>query len=183
MIKGYQSKIAKIYNNQQTQAKAELTNRRSELLKKLPQISELEAMIGSLSVQLSIGLLNKKKNKQQLLIQMKERITNLRVKKFELLNEAGYPSDYLDIHYNCSKCCDTGFIGSNKCSCYKQKLVSLYYKNSDLKDMLSENNFDNFNFELFSADQIVNGKESPRKNMEKIVHKSQRYIDDFSGNA
>ena len=183
MIKGYQAEISKIYTDQQNQGKADLLNRRNELKKKLPQISELESRIGSLSVQLSIGLLDKKKNKQQLLTQMKERITDLRVKKFELLNEKGYPANYLEIHYNCNKCSDTGFIGSNKCSCYKQKLVSLYYKNSDIKEMLNENNFDNFNFELFSGQQMVSGKETPRKNMEKVVHKAQSYIDNFSQNT
>jgi DNA replication protein DnaC len=182
MIKGYQAEISRIYNDQRSQAEAELLQRRKELLKKLPEISELEKKIGSLSVQLSIGLLSKSTDKQQLLSEMKERITDLKVKKFELLNKAGYPPDYLEIHYTCSKCCDTGFIGRNKCSCYKQKLVSLYYKNSDLKDILKENNFDNFNFELFSNEQIRNEKETPRKNMEKIVHKGQSYIDTFSEN-
>lgn len=183
MIKGYQAEISKIYNEQQRKGKADLLNRRNELEKKLPQISELESRIGSLSVQLSIGLLDKKKNKPQLLAQMKERITDLRVKKFELLNEKGYPANYLEIHYNCNKCSDTGFIGNNKCSCYKQKLVSLYYKNSDLKEMLSESNFDHFNFELFSREPIVSGNDTPRKNMEMIVHKAQSYIDNFSNHT
>lgn len=183
MIKGYQVEISRIYDEQRKQSETELFQRRNELEKKLPEIGELERKIGSLSVQLSIGLLDRKKNKQQLLTEMKERITDFKVKKYELLNEAGYPSDYLEMHYKCSKCCDTGFIGRDKCSCYKQKLVCLYYKNSDLKDMLKENNFDNFNFELFSNEQVVNEKEPPRKNMEKIIHKAQSYIDNFSQNT
>ena len=63
---------------------------------------------------------------------LKDEITDLRAKKYEMLVSHGYSPEYLNLHYNCPKCKDTGFIGIEKCSCFKSKLIKLYYKDSEL---------------------------------------------------
>ncbi|MDE7120577.1 MAG: hypothetical protein K2O42_00235 [Oscillospiraceae bacterium] len=42
------------------------------------------------------------------------------------LKEHHYPGDYLDLHYTCPACCDTGYVdGGQYCQCVK-KLASDY---------------------------------------------------------
>jgi DNA replication protein DnaC len=98
-----------------------------------------------------------------------------------MLVERGYDAEYLNLRYHCNKCKDTGFIGPVKCSCYKQKLVKLYYKNSELENTVALNNFDNFDLNLFSNHKLGDEKFTPRKNMENILQFVLReYLPEFS---
>lgn len=180
MIKGYESNITKIYENIRKAEEKALKLRRDEIEIKVPEVIKIELEIARLCLKLSINILNNAQNKDNYLGELKEKITDLRIKKSELLVSNNYPLDYLEIHYKCPKCKDTGFIGRTKCICYKQKLVDLYYENSDLKEILKKNNFDNFNFELYSARRTGTEPVSPRKNIEDIASKSWNLIKNFS---
>lgn len=180
MIKGYHSTVMKIYENIRNEEKKLLQKRKEEIEKNLPEVLNIEKKIGLYSIKLSIKLLNNIDNKEVYLNKMKEKITELRIQKSELLVKNNYPMDYLDMHYRCSICEDTGFIGTKKCSCYKQKLVKLYYKDSDLINILNENNFENYNPQLFSPKKNDGGHISPRKNIQNIASLSWKFIEEFS---
>lgn len=179
MIKGYSEEIEKIYEDIRRTEDKQLRLRREEIQKMYPQILSIEREIGKLCVELSVSSFKSIENREEHLKNLRIRITDLRMKKCELLVQHGYTQDYLERHYTCSKCKDTGFIGNKRCTCYKSKMVKLYYNNSELKDMLYTNNFENFDFELFSSKRTGDEPESPRKNIEKIVNKAWNYVETF----
>ncbi|SKA79096.1 DNA replication protein DnaC [Clostridium sp. USBA 49] len=179
MINGYQSEILKIYENIREEENRALEKRRKEIEEKLPEIINIEQQIGKLCVEVSMSTFKNIKNRDEYIKSLKEKITDLRVQKSELLSKYGYPITYLEHNYKCEKCKDTGFIGTKKCSCYKHYLVKVYYKNSDLKELTRENNFDNFNVEYYSLRKTGSEPESPRKNIEKIVTKCMAFIRNF----
>lgn len=183
MIKGYHSNIMKIYESIRSTEEKHLKERREEIRKKLPEVLNIEREIAHLCIKLSMNILNNVENKDKYLNDLKEKITDLRIKKSELLVENSYPLDYLEIHYKCDKCNDTGYVGTEKCICYKQKLVELYYENSDLKNILKQNNFENFNLELFPSRRIANEPISPRRNIEEITSKCWNFIEKFSSSS
>ncbi|MEW9096811.1 MAG: ATP-binding protein [Clostridiaceae bacterium] len=180
MLKGYGEEIAKIYESLRVGNEESLKKRRDEIEKIIPQVIAMENKIAQLSIELSINILRKTKNIDELIEETKEKITELRMKKSELLVSRGYPLDYLEMQYNCSKCSDTGFIGVKKCDCYKQNLVKILYRNSELNNMLERNNFSNFSYQYFSPNRNSNEPESPRKNLEKIASISWNFIENFS---
>lgn len=182
MIRGYQSSIIKAYENIRETEEKSLKLRKEEIATKLPEVIEIENKIAKLCLKLSINILNNKENKDNYLKELKEKVTDLRIRKSELLVSNNYPLDYLELNYRCPKCKDTGFIGSNKCICYKQKLVELYYTNSDLREILKKNNFETFNIELYSYHKTGNEPISPRKNIEDIASKAWNFIEKFSSN-
>lgn len=100
---------------------------------------------------------------------IRDEITDLRAKKYEMLVSHGYSPDYLNLHYNCPKCKDTGFIGIEKCSCFKTKLIKLYYKDSELEEAVKTNNFRNFNINLYPNHKLNDERYTPRKNIEDIL--------------
>lgn len=179
MINGYQSEILKIYESIREEEGRALARRRKEIEEKLPEVINLERSIGKLCVELSMSAFKDIKNREEYLKNLRERITDLRVQKSELLSLHGYPITYLEHNYRCEKCQDTGFIGTKKCSCYKQHLVSVYYKNSDLKELTRENNFENFSIDYYSARKTGSEPESPRKNMEKVLSRCMSFIRNF----
>ncbi|WP_138205212.1 ATP-binding protein [Haloimpatiens lingqiaonensis] len=180
MINAYQSQILKMYESIRENEEKALKSRKEEVYNKIPKIDALEKEIARLSIHLSINILKDVENREGYLKNLKEKITDLRVQKTELLVSSGYPLDYLDMHYRCTKCNDTGFIGNRKCSCYKRYLIKLYYKNSDLETSFKKNNFDNFNLNLYSTKKTDTEVKSPRKNMEEIFLRVKSYLKSFS---
>lgn len=180
MIKGYQTEILKIYDKlREDEAKA-LKLRKAEISEKYPEIIELDNKIQRLSLQMAVSVL-KSNDGEKTLNDFRETITDLRIKKCEMLVERGYDPEYLNLHYHCNKCKDTGFISNIKCSCYKQKLIKLYYKNSELENTIKFNNFNNFDLSLFSNHKLGDEKFSPRKNMENnLEYILKDYIPNFS---
>lgn len=178
MIKGYQSEILKIYDNIRDNEVKALKARKAEISEKYPEIIELDNKIQKLSLQMSLSLI-KSEDAKKTLNEFKENITDLRVKKCEMLVERGYNPEYLNLHYQCNRCQDTGFIGPQKCVCYKEKLVRLYYKDSELENTVKYNNFNNFDLNLFSNHRLGDEKYSPRKNMENNL---EYILDDFIPN-
>lgn len=165
MINGYQSEILKIYDNIQKEEKKALQKRKDEISNKYPKIMEIDTEIQKLSLNMALAAI-KSDNSQRTINSFKEKITDLRASKCEMLVEHGYTTDYLSLHYHCNKCKDTGFIGNKKCQCFNEKLIELYYKDSDLQTIVKTNNFDNFDLSLFSAQKNGNEKYSERKNMQ-----------------
>ncbi|MDS0527977.1 ATP-binding protein [Clostridium sp. SHJSY1] len=168
MINGYQSKLLDIYEKIREEESKNLQNRKKEIENLYPEIIEVNTDIKKLSLQLSLAIL-KSKDSDETLKTYREKITDLRAQKYEMLVSKGYDPEYLSLHYRCAKCKDTGFIGTNKCSCYKPKLVSLYYENSLLQDTVKNKNFDKFDISLFSSHRTGDEKYSPRRNMENIL--------------
>lgn len=183
MIKGYQTTLLDIYEKIRDQEKRNLKNRRKEIESLFPEIINIDNEIQRLSLNLSMSIL-RNRNGENTLNSFKERITNLRAKKCEALVAKGYSPDYLTLRHTCEKCKDTGFIGIEKCSCYHQKLINLYYEDSHLKHILKSINFDNFNLNLFSTHKIGNEKYSPRKNIETILNYIlHEYLPKFKSNT
>ncbi|MBN1040158.1 DNA replication protein DnaC [Clostridium botulinum] len=180
MINGYQAEILKIYENiRETEAK-NLKLRRLEISSICPEILELDNEIQRMSLRMSLEIL-KADDSEKTITQYKEKITDLRVRKCEMLVANGYDPEYLNLKYTCGKCKDTGFVGANKCYCYKQKLIRLYYKDSELENTIKENNFNNFDLNLFSTHRLGDEKYSPRKNIENILeYVLNDYIPNFS---
>lgn len=179
MIKGYQERLLKIYDTiREKEAKA-LEARKEEIQEKLPEVLDIEREIGKLCIQVSISAFKDIDNREQHLNNLREKITDLRMQKSELLVSHGYPMDYLNLKYHCEKCKDTGFILNQRCECFYRKLVDLYYENSELKEVLQVRNFNNFALNYFDSHKS-NNLESPRKNMEKNLSTAMNFIKNFN---
>lgn len=179
MIKGYQTEILETYDKIRDAESKALKLRKAEIAEKYPEIIDVDNEIQKLSLKMSLAVLKSSGN-ENTLNTFKEAITDLRVRKCEMLVERGYDPEYINLHYRCNKCKDTGFIGPTKCSCYKEKIIKLYYKNSELENTIRYNNFNNFDLNLFSSHKIGEEKYSPRKNMENILeYILKEYIPNF----
>lgn len=182
MIKGYQAELMNMYEKTRTDENRKLMKRREEIKNKYPEILELDTTIQKLCLNLSMAALKGIKDPNEL-NNIKEEITDLRAKKYEMLVSHGYNPEYLNLHYNCSKCKDTGFIGIEKCSCFKSKLIKLYYKDSELEEAVKTNNFKNFNINLYPNHKLTDERYTPRKNIEDILeYITGEYLPNFKNN-
>ncbi|KHO40432.1 ATP-binding protein [Clostridium tetani] len=184
MIKSYQEQVMKTYEEMRDMEVKSLSKRKNEISKRVPRITEIDSQIAKLSLELSLNILkNKQNNLDNYISNIKNRITDLRVKKSELLVANGYTADYLDMHYNCPKCQDTGFNKTSRCSCYKSVLTKVLYKNSELRHILEQNNFDHFNFDYFSNYRSPKEPQSPKENIQSIMSIAWNFIENFDSST
>ena len=71
------------------------------------------------------------------------------------LRNNGFSEDYLEPHYFCPLCQDTGYTGGQKCTCFKKAEIELLYTQSNLTEILKKENFEHFSFDWYS-DTIKN---------------------------
>lgn len=80
---------------------------------------------------------------------VRARNTELMAQRRALLVKLGYPEDYTDVHYTCSACSDTGFVGTKMCNCLKQLLITKNIKSSGMGKLIDKQSFENFSLELY----------------------------------
>ena len=124
------------------------TARYEEGYRKLPEFKSLDESISILSVQYGKKLLN---GDSHALDSLKEELEILRGSKKDLLVSAGFPEDYLEPVYDCPDCRDTGYIGSQKCHCFKKAVIQLLYEQSNIREFPTEASFDNFSLDFYSS--------------------------------
>ncbi len=121
-------------------AKTENERRYEEINKKIPQIAEINYQLAQTSARILQGE-NLEVLKQQ----------NLQAQKLceRLLVNHGYPADYLNIHYTCPKCQDTGYYNSGYCSCLEKMIVSLSTANMNKNAKMNLCRFEDFSLEYY----------------------------------
>ncbi|HHX12466.1 MAG TPA: ATP-binding protein [Clostridiales bacterium] len=171
------NQIIREYDNKQFNNKFQLDKRREEVFKRIPTLKNLEDEMITLAASSGRSALFGDDTK---LKELKEATSKLMDKQNTLLANHGYPLDYLLPQYECDKCHDTGFIGNDKCNCFKQAIADLIYDASNIRQILDRENFKQFSFDYYSDDYIdeTTGL-SPRSNMQKTVALSKSFIRHF----
>ena len=161
----------------------DLENRKKELYLSNPKLQEIDEKLSSLSINTAKSILQN--NSPESLSTLKENISNLKQEKEKLLKSLGLSLEYLEPFYNCKLCKDTGYILSNgktsMCSCLKQKIYNVEY-NQKNENIIKNQNFDNFNANLFSNEineKKYNSKISPRENITDIKNAAINFINNF----
>ena len=143
--------IMRIYNQRQFQDKYEQDQRREEVYQKVPQIRQIEDEISSQAVRCARKLLDGDTNAKE---ELKQHIEDLREQKEVLLSAFGFPADYMEMHYVCPECQDTGYVDGRKCRCFKKEEIRLLYSQSNIEEVLLRENFDSFSYEYYD-DRVV----------------------------
>ena len=161
----------------------DLENRKKELYLSNPKLQEIDEKLSSLSINTAKSILQN--NSLESLSTLKENISNLKQEKEKLLKSLGLSLEYLEPFYNCKLCKDTGYILNNgktsMCSCLKQKIYNIEY-NQKNENIIKNQNFDNFNANLFSNEvneKKYNSKISPRENITDIKNAAINFINNF----
>ena len=144
--------IMREYGRQQIENHHKLEERRQEIYARLPVVRQLEAEIAERSVACAKKLLEGDKS---VLDRLKEDLKDLREQKALIIRAAGYPDDYLELHYRCPDCRDTGLIDGRKCHCFLQAQMKLLHAQSNLEDVLERENFNALSYEYYDDTEIL----------------------------
>ncbi len=160
--------IYRNYENIQLQNRHLLEEHRDEVYELIPEYRNIDSTIANLALEQGKRYVS---GDGAALQEMRDELTRLTGQKKQLLNEYGFPSDYLSPIYNCPLCKDTGYVDGKKCNCFKQAIIRLLYAQSNIEDVLTEENFDNFSYEYYNQTEAAL--------MKKIVDECRNFIDTF----
>ncbi len=116
---------------------------------KLPQLAKIDDSISSLSIAQAKKLID---GDETAMSELRRKLKELSLEKKQLLAFHGYPDNYFEPPYDCPDCKDTGYIGSQKCHCFRQAAIDLVYTQSNIRQILDIENFQNFSYDYYSQD-------------------------------
>ena len=157
---------------------SELYSRRTEeVYNKAPGVSALDSKLRATMMKLvaiSLG-----ENNEDKIEDVRDENLKLQEERRDEIRRAGYPVDYLDEKYLCSKCSDTGYIDTKICDC----LMELYKKEQTLSLSsllkLGDETFDSFDLSYYNVTPSPDTGISPRGAMKVIKEICEEYSRNF----
>lgn len=96
-----------------------------------------------------------------------------------VLASLNLPPNYMEMQYHCPDCKDTGFIGTEKCHCFKQAAVNLLYDQSNIREILEKENFDTFSINYYSPQYDPTLGQSVRDYMKSVLNRCTRFVKQY----
>lgn len=126
----------------------ELRRRKEKLYRDMPVLASIDEQIIHGSVKAAKMALS---GNEYFLQNLERTNTQLILQKQALLENAGYPADYLSPIYRCPVCKDTGRTEHGMCRCFKQAIIDHYYMDPGRAELLERENFSTFDTSLYST--------------------------------
>lgn len=160
--------IKRSYEEKQTRNMRLLMQRRQQVYAQLPEYQELESSVGAISVAHARLLLE---GDEAALEDLKRQLAQNALRRKALLTQAGYPEDYLEPSFDCPDCQDTGYIGGEKCHCFRQQEITLLYEQSGIQEMIARENFDTLSTAYYEGEDL--------QRFENAALISHKFVDNF----
>ncbi len=164
--------VKEILERRRAAAIAESEHRRTELHGRCPELAEIDAALRATGISLFRAACESGKDGEAFARVKAENIA-LHESKRELLASLGLPGDYLEIHYACPACGDTGYRDVYMCDCMRRELVLAGLRSSGLGKLLDTQTFESFSLEYYD-------EEKTKKHMALTERIAREYAETFS---
>lgn len=161
-----------ILQNRRRNAVVENERRIDEINMRIPQIREINNTIASAGKDLIKIIGAGGTDVQQKIEQLKRNNLDAQLASRSLLVENGYPADYLDIHYTCPKCDDTGYYNNTMCECFSKICGKLEAEELNRHSQLELSSFDTFSLSYYKNDDYLM--------MKRIFDYMKSYAENFT---
>lgn len=135
-----------------------------ELYEKCPDLKYIDEKLANTGSILVKAFGSTPEDAKKILAKLRHDNAELNKEKRDILTAMGLPEDYLDIHYSCEKCEDTGFYeerddkkgvshGTRLCSCHIELLKKLASEEMSKQTPLELSSFDDFDLSYYKNDE------------------------------
>lgn len=165
-------------------ARTELfASRREEVYARLPRVREIDRALAGTAAAVLHAALAAGDDPAQAVEQLKDRNLALQAERRALLDQNGFGADYLDEAPLCEICGDSGYVGTELCSCLKQRYAARLTQELSTILPIQDQNFEHFRLDFYS--DVPDGRLglSARENMEDNLSACRAYADRFSLHA
>ena len=145
--------------------------RATALSARIDGLAEIDSALRATAARIMGAALSGKEGLSERIAAIKEETQARREARAALLLAHGYPADYTDVHYDCEKCKDLGFVDTKMCECFKKALVLRGYETSGLSARIGKQTFENYSLAYCDGED--------RARMQENFDKIRRYADTF----
>lgn len=172
-----------ILSQRRRRGEAELLRRQAEVYEKAPRVKVIDGDMRTCMLDVIAAALSHGDSAEEEVERIGKENLFLQRERAAALTAAGFPEDYLDPKPMCSRCGDTGYIGSAPCSC----LMELYHREQakELSSLLSigEQRFENFQLKWYDGEKDPGSGISPREQMSFVYTACKTYAENFGARS
>lgn len=164
--------ISRIEQRRQS-ARLEQERRMLEIRDKIPETAEIQKQLRH--VCMAVFQAASEDDRQARIAAIRKKTEEAETMLRQILTANGYPADYLDVHYTCSLCNDSGFTGGKRCTCLEREIGAVAAERLNSNSQLALCSFESFSLEYY--------RDLPHEQfatMENIFRKCRQYAEDFS---
>lgn len=173
--------VLREYDALRTQKAAELRTRRETLYARFPRLREIEQELSLLGISTAKLVLLSPEELEKAVETMKQKQSDLEEERLGILVKNCLSPSLLKMEYICEACKDTGYVGNMVCTCMKHKLMDRLYDQSNVRDIIKQENFDTFDLRLFSDEIVPAEGISPKENAKRNLKMAMSFAEDFTG--
>ncbi len=171
--------LMRLYNHKQMRNNQIVTYRKDELYTAIPSLSKLDEEVTRVSIS-SVSAMFNGADVDTARAESRKKLEELKEERKRLISEAGYPADYLEPPYDCPDCKDTGFVNGNRCHCFKQAAINIVYKQSNISTILSKENFNSYDINMYSDDYFESSDGlSARATAQIALEHAKKFVQNF----
>lgn len=174
------AKILSDYAQRPQKALAAAAEKKQKIYLAIPEIKALDEKISLIGFKYFAQAQLGPEGLEERLEKLKEENLALRKIRGELLKANGYPEDYTNVKFSCSKCNDTGYCGMDMCQCLREELVKAGYESSGLKNLVRTQSFESFSLDNYSKTRDPKTGYSDYQIMKGISDRCRLYAKEFS---
>ena len=147
-------KIRNEFSDKYQIARQRAEERSVRIRAEIPEIFEIDKVLSRTGMDI-MKIITEGGDTTKKIAALEERNNSLIAEREAILTAHGYPADYTDVHYDCDKCGDTGFVDTVMCECMKKALVKAGFESSGLGGLIGKQRFDNFELKYYSRENDV----------------------------
>lgn len=167
-------RVTEAFAERNRRAISDAEEKRSAVHTSVPELKKVDDAIREIGLEAVYTAISEKNGAKEKIEDLKKKSLELQEARKSILTSAGYPADYTDIHFECNKCSDTGYVGTKMCDCMKKALVLAGYESSGIANLMKTQTFDTFSLEYY-RDNAENYKD-----MSSLYDRIRNYADGFS---
>ena len=168
------------FDEEKQRREEDARSRERAVYRKCPRIEQINIELSRTMAKIIASGLRRGADPRPAIAALREENLDLQAERARLLEEMGYPADYLEQKPRCPECDDTGFRGSEMCTCLRDYYVRV--QNEELSQLLDlgSQSFETFSFDYYSPAPDFDLGTSPRMNAERNYDVCQDYAHEFS---
>lgn len=171
----------RLVQTRRAKAQLEYEHRTEEVNRSIPPIAEINARLAQTSMKILEALQHGGNVTARIEALRSENLEAQRIIQ-QLLTTNGYPADYLNIHYNCEKCNDTGYTGAGYCDCLRSAAASVGIARMNRRAQVELSEFGNFSLDYYKGITTEDGRDCSA-HMRDLYNRCLRYAEKFGRNS
>lgn len=169
----YAKKANRILEGYRVEAKKNLDKRYEEVFETIPEYKKAYDERNRLGIAYVKENMRGRDDKQIL-----EKLEGYDDKLEKILEEAGFPEDYLKEKHRCDICDDKGVVDGKMCTCKRAIMTRIAREKSSLNEQMKTDNFENFDLYVYDDEKLSSGY-SQRDYMDKLRNYLYKYAKNY----